>query len=139
MDRAEAIVCREFHQEGAVNRKSQRDGFTLIELLVVIAIIGILAALLLPTLATSKQQAQGIKCLSNMRQLTTGWMIYAGDYSDNLATNVIDAGLFGQEAVDWASGWEEWATPDNADNTNALPLESPLGLLWPYSKSLGIY
>jgi prepilin-type N-terminal cleavage/methylation domain-containing protein len=139
MDHGVAIVCRDLRKEGAINRKSQRGGFTLVELLVVIAIIAILAALLLPALSKGKQQAQGIRCLSNMKQLTLAWMTYADEYGDHLATNVAWAGFESPEPVDWASGWEDWSDPGDSDNTNALNLESPLGQLWPYSKSLGIY
>ena len=53
--------------------------FTLIELLVVIAIIAILAAMLMPALEKARQKARQASCMSNLKQLSTGMVMYTND------------------------------------------------------------
>ena len=110
------------------------SGFTLIELLVVIAIIAILAGMLLPALGKAKAKAQGIQCLSNHKQLTLAWTMYAGDYRDRIP---FSASVSGNPAA-WFGGFQDF----DGGNRSNWDIEQDLkkGPLWRYAgNSHGIF
>ncbi|HEV7925230.1 MAG TPA: prepilin-type N-terminal cleavage/methylation domain-containing protein [Verrucomicrobiae bacterium] len=81
-----------------------KSGFTLIELLVVIAIIAILAALLLPALAKSKDQAIRTECRSNLNQYNIAMHIYANENKDYLPQQPNDGGIYWAWDLPWNEG-----------------------------------
>src|ERR1700722_9705042 len=67
-------------------------GFTLVELLVVIGIIALLISLLLPALTRAKEQANTVKCASNLRQIAQAITAYANDNRGKLIPDLVEAG-----------------------------------------------
>jgi hypothetical protein len=91
--------------------------------------------MLLPALSRSKESARGIQCMSNMKQITTGWIMYADENSDGLVWNDLSP-----TGVGWVKGHLNY-DPGNSDNTNTIYLtDAQYAKLAPFTvKTAAIY
>jgi prepilin-type N-terminal cleavage/methylation domain-containing protein/prepilin-type processing-associated H-X9-DG protein len=107
--------------------KSTFKGFTLIELLVVVAIISLLAAILFPVFARARESARKSSCLSNLKQIGLGWMMYTQDYDE-----VAPLAVYYSDGGSIEHGWD--FTLDYSSGDYDHPATSS-GLLDPYIKN----
>ena len=104
-----------------------KKGFTLIELLVVIAIIAILAAILFPVFARAREKARQSSCLSNVKQLMTGIIMYSQDFDEMFP-------ILYTTNTTW--------TPPNPDATGTYPVAIDMPwpiMISPYLKNTQIF
>jgi len=117
----------------------KQKGFTLIELLVVIAIIAILMAILMPALNRVREQGKRTVCLSNLKQLSLAWILYADDNDDVLVNGAIG---YSNAQTGWGQHQNEIAWVDGLGprgDEEAQRLEIEQGALWPYIKDHDMY
>jgi prepilin-type N-terminal cleavage/methylation domain-containing protein/prepilin-type processing-associated H-X9-DG protein len=121
----------------------RHSAFTLIELLVVIAIIAILMAVLMPALQRAREGGKRAACLSNLKQLTLAWNMYADENDDNLVNG---ATAYGNQNRTWGDHRNEqaWVAGDPSMNLAALSKEEQIdiiraGALYPYVKNPKLY
>ncbi|MBC8137858.1 MAG: DUF1559 domain-containing protein [Fibrella sp.] len=98
-------------------------GFTLIELLVVIAIIAVVAAILFPVFAQSREKARQTSCSSNLRQVSLALQQYVQDFDETYPPEVVqvppinggteDARPFDRELVPYLKNDVVWACPSD--------------------------
>jgi prepilin-type N-terminal cleavage/methylation domain-containing protein/prepilin-type processing-associated H-X9-DG protein len=118
----------------------KKRAFTLIELLVVIAIIALLMAILMPALQAGREQGMRAACLSNLKQLTMAWIMYADDNSDKIVC--CDVGYPTTEYP--GPWWVLWPVAVGSSTANVTVEQwqnnsIKKGLLWPYLKDFKLY
>src|SRR5687767_15585345 len=99
-------------KQGARNVPFRKSGFTLIELLVVIAIIAILAAILFPVFARSRENARRSSCQSNLKQIGLGFAQYIQDFDEMYPPYNVPAANLGTKLSGWAGSLQSYLKSD---------------------------
>jgi prepilin-type N-terminal cleavage/methylation domain-containing protein/prepilin-type processing-associated H-X9-DG protein len=112
--------------------------FTLIELLVVIAVIAVLMSILMPALQRARESGKRAACLSNLKQLTLVWIMYADENDDRLVNGATG---FSNQNMAWGDHRNElsWIDGFHPDDYDAQIQDIRRGALFPLMKNEGIY
>ncbi len=117
---------------------NKEKGFTLIELLVVIAIIALLMAILIPALHRAREQGQRAACLSNLKQLSLAWIMYADENDNKIVAG--STGKAGENNVPAKEdGWVHWAGYSDTTSEEAQVRAIKEGALFPYCRTAKLY
>lgn len=126
-----ALLRMNFRCASAPRQVMLMRAFTLVELLAVVAIVGILAALLLPSLSTAKMKSKKTACISNLKQLGVAFNLYCADNDGRLPDNLPE------NADPKSASWVTGDMRDPAQSTNQVLIRQ--GKLFPYASQTSIY
>jgi hypothetical protein len=73
---------------------------------VVIAVIALLMAILMPALSRARDQAQRVHCVSNVKTLLLGWIMYKDEFDGKLVGGHTQPGHWVDRPADYSSSWE---------------------------------
>jgi prepilin-type N-terminal cleavage/methylation domain-containing protein/prepilin-type processing-associated H-X9-DG protein len=132
-------------KSGPIKADQRYTGFTLIELLVVVAIIAILISMLMPALNIARSAARQAACISNQKQIGTGWIMYTIDNDGYFPQNYMEgtywSGPSGQPY--FYSGIQTWMVcdpwPNYLGNGGTTSWYSGIGYVVEYMNDAGIF
>jgi prepilin-type N-terminal cleavage/methylation domain-containing protein/prepilin-type processing-associated H-X9-DG protein len=123
------------HSAVSKRLSTKAGGFTLLELLVSTCIIGILAGMLMPSLAAAKGKARATLCLGHLKELQTAWQLYVDDHQNRVPINhaALSHGA-------WRSTPDSWVGQSSApSDTDSASIEAGTFYQLGYVRDLELY